>query len=93
MTLRPPLTWSVRLSSRGVWYCDVSNKAHVHSLHLNRARKLPQRLEKGRVSVGVGHAGRGRSEKTGVFKSAEQSVLGRGNFEIRASGSILFYFF
>lgn len=92
MTLLLPLTWSVCLISCVVWYGDVSNKAHMHFLHLKLARKLLQRLEKGRESVGVGHAGRARREKTGVFKSAQQSVLGRGNFEIRASGSILFYF-
>lgn len=36
-----------------------------------------------------GHGGREQRVETGVFKSAEQSVLGRGNFEIRLR--ILFY--
>lgn len=53
MTLLFPLTWSVRLSSFGVWYGDVSHKARMHALHLKLARKLPQRFEKGRVSGGV----------------------------------------
>ena len=30
-----------------------------------------------------GHGGREQRVETGVFESAEQSVLGRGNFEIR----------
>lgn len=36
-----------------------------------------------------GHGGREQRVETSVFKSAEQSVLGRGNFEIRLR--ILFY--
>ena len=36
-----------------------------------------------------GHGSREQRVETGVFKSAEQSVLGRGSFEIRLR--ILFY--
>lgn len=52
-----------------------------------------RRDQSGEVSVGVGHGGGAPSVQTSVFKSAEQSVLGRGNFKIRALGSILFYLF
>lgn len=44
------------------------------------------------MCVGVGHGGREQRVETSVFKSAEQSVIGRSNFEIKALGCILFYF-
>lgn len=43
--------------------------------------------------VGGGHGGREHGVETGVFKSAAQSVLGRGNFEIKAPDSTLYFFF
>lgn len=91
MTLLCPLTWSVCLSSCRVWYCDVSNKAHMHSLHLYLARKLLQRLER-ESERGCGACWQGQERKDSVFTSIEQAVRGRGSFEIRASGSILFLF-
>lgn len=42
------------------------------------------------VCVGGGHGGREQSIETSVFKSAEQSVIGRSNFEIKHW--VVFYF-
>lgn len=66
----------------------------MFSLDPHAARKFLQRSEKAKASarVGGGHGSREQRVETSVFKSAEGSVPGRSNFEIRASGSILFYF-
>lgn len=66
----------------------------MFSPHPYAARKFLQRSEKGKASacVGGGQGGRGQKVETSMFKSPERSVPGRSNFEIRAPGSILFYF-
>lgn len=80
----------------GFGIAGVSNKADMRWLHLHLARKLLPSLEEGRVSVGVGvgvgYGGRAQSVQTSAFKSAGRSILGKGNFEIRALGSILLFF-
>lgn len=92
-----PSTCSPCLSGSVQWdlvLCGVSNKADMFSLHPYAARKFLLRSEKGKASAGMGggHGCREQRVETNVFKSAEQSVPGRSNFEIRALGSILFYF-
>lgn len=73
-------------------FCSLRNKADTKSLHLCLTREFLPKLEKGKAGPRVGGEGawrQGAEGRDGCLESAEQSVRGRGNFEIRLR--ILFY--
>lgn len=62
-----------------VWRCQPQG-SHARSPS-QTGEEAAAEIREGESEWGCGeHAGRARTEKTGVFKSAEQSVLGMGQF-------------
>lgn len=82
-----------QFSGSGFMRCQQGG-CHVVSPSL-RGKEVPAKIREGEgkcVRVGGQLCGREQRVETSVFKSAQQSVPGRSNFEIRALGPILFYF-